>query len=70
MDATWEQVGLLRVAPQDTQEITMQVKTVTDTERLMALLDEALSLADALDLPMVAIHIDQARAQLGDLSPR
>ncbi|HXH14637.1 MAG TPA: hypothetical protein VNJ10_00720 [Sphingomonas sp.] len=48
----------------------MQVKTVTDTERLMALLDEALSLADALDLPMVAIHIDQARAQLGDLSPR
>ena len=47
----------------------MYVKTMTDLERLDALLAEALALADALDLPIAAIHIDQARAQLGQISP-
>jgi hypothetical protein len=44
----------------------MTTQTLTDTARLTALLDEALALADVLDLPIVAIHIDQALAQLGD----
>ncbi len=43
----------------------MLTKTIADTARLNALLDEALVLADALELPIVAIHIDQAIAQLG-----
>ena len=43
----------------------MLAKTIADTARLSALLDEALMLADALQLPIAAIHIDQARAQLG-----
>lgn len=42
----------------------MLTKTIADTARLNALLDEALALADALQLPMAAIHIDQAIAQL------
>ncbi len=44
----------------------MPTKTIADTARLTALLDEALVLADTLQLPIAAIHIDQARAQLGD----
>jgi len=32
--------------------------------RLQRLLTEALDLADALDLPMVAIHVDEARSQM------
>ncbi|MBD8620308.1 hypothetical protein C8J45_103108 [Sphingomonas sp. PP-CE-3G-477] len=43
----------------------MPAKTMTDTARLNALLDEALILADALQLPIAAIHIDQALAHLG-----
>lgn len=43
----------------------MLTKMIADTERLNALLDEALALADALQLPIAAIHIDQALAQLG-----
>jgi len=70
MESVGEQVEWLRVLPPDAQRNTIQVKNVTDSDRLMALLDEALALADALDLPMVAIHIDQARAQLGDVSSR
>lgn len=46
----------------------MHVKTMTDLQRLDALLSEALALADALDLPIAAIHIDQARSQLGEVS--
>ncbi|WP_380781522.1 hypothetical protein [Sphingomonas sp. R86520] len=47
----------------------MTTKTLTDTARLNALLDEALALADALHLPIAAIHIDQALAQLGETTP-
>ncbi|MBC3943545.1 hypothetical protein [Sphingomonas albertensis] len=42
----------------------MPTKTLADTARLNALLDEALALADALQLPIAAIHIDQALAQI------
>jgi len=38
--------------------------TTTDTARLSALLHEALALADALQMPLAAIHIDQALAEL------
>ena len=42
--------------------------TTTDTARLSALLHEALALADALQMPLAAIHIDQALAELsGDV---
>jgi hypothetical protein len=44
--------------------IAMPTKTLADTARLNALLDEALALADALQLPIAAIHIDQALAQI------
>ncbi|WP_164913478.1 hypothetical protein [Sphingomonas sp. UV9] len=47
----------------------MPTKTVADTARLSALLDEALELADSLQLPIAAIHIDQARAQLNENAP-
>ena len=47
----------------------MPVKTIADTARLNALLDEALALADALQLPIAAIHIDQALAHLGEDTP-
>ncbi|WP_200910539.1 hypothetical protein [Sphingomonas sp. Leaf34] len=47
----------------------MITKTIADTAHLNALLDEALALADALELPIVAIHVDQALAQLGGDSP-
>ena len=47
----------------------MPTTTMADTARLNALLDEALALADALQLPIAAIHIDQALAQLGGDSP-
>lgn len=47
----------------------MLTNTMADTARLNALLDEALALADALQLPIAAIHIDQALAQLGGDSP-
>ncbi len=43
----------------------MLTNTIADTAHLNALLDEALALADALQLPIAAIHIDQALAQLG-----
>ncbi len=42
----------------------MPTKTMTDVARLNALLDEALALADALQMPLAAIHIDQALSQL------
>ena len=42
----------------------MTTTTMADTARLHALLDEALVLADALQLPLAAIHFDQALAQL------
>ena len=55
-----------RVAGTTPKEKSMPTKTIADTARLTALLDEALVLADTLQLPIAAIHIDQARAQLGD----
>jgi hypothetical protein len=55
----------MRVTGSTSKEISMLTKTIADTARLNALLDEALVLADALELPIVAIHIDQAIAQLG-----
>ncbi|BCA62165.1 hypothetical protein HMP09_1399 [Sphingomonas sp. HMP9] len=42
----------------------MPTTTMADTARLHALLDEALALADALNMPLAAIHIDEALAQL------
>jgi hypothetical protein len=42
----------------------MTTTTMADTARLHALLDEALVLADTLQLPLAAIHIDQALAHL------
>ncbi|RZL75435.1 MAG: hypothetical protein EOP66_10995 [Sphingomonas sp.] len=54
--------------PCDAEGYVMHVKTMTDLQRLDALLSEALALADALDLPIAAIHIDQARSQLGEVS--
>lgn len=47
----------------------MHIKTTTDTARLSALLHEALALADALQMPLAAIHIDQALAELGGDKP-
>ncbi|MES3101056.1 hypothetical protein O6W96_16235 [Sphingomonas faeni] len=47
----------------------MPTKMLADTARLNALLDEALALADALQLPIAAIHIDQAIAQLNGDAP-
>ncbi len=47
----------------------MPTKTLADTARLNALLDEALALADALQLPIAAIHIDQALAQISGNTP-
>lgn len=38
----------------------MQTNTVTDHDRLKALLTEALALADAMHLPVSAIHIERA----------
>ena len=46
----------------------MPTTTMADTARLHALLDEALTLADTLQLPLAAIHIDQALAQLSDVA--
>ena len=42
----------------------MPTTTVATTAHLNALLDEALALADTLNLPIAAIHIDQAIAHL------
>jgi hypothetical protein len=50
--------------PITTEDILMPTTTMADTARLHALLDEALTLADTLQLPLAAIHIDQALAQL------
>ncbi len=44
----------------------MIVETMADTTRLSVLLGEALAIADQLDLPIVAIHIDQALSQMGE----
>jgi hypothetical protein len=53
--------------PLTTEDILMPTTTMADTARLHALLDEALTLADTLQLPLAAIHIDQALAQLSDV---
>lgn len=45
----------------------MIVNTMADTTRLSVLLGEALAIADGLELPIVAIHIDQALSQLNEL---
>lgn len=42
----------------------MQTATTTTTARLTELLVEALALADALHMPIAAIHIDQALGQI------
>ncbi len=47
----------------------MHTKTMTETARLTQLLGEALVLADTLELAVVAIHIDQALAQLPKPAP-
>ena len=47
----------------------MPTKMLADTARLNALLDEALALADALQLPIAAIHIDQALAHISGNAP-
>ena len=52
------------------KDFTMLTETMADVARLNALLDEALALADALQMPLAAIHIDQAIAQLGGDVPR
>lgn len=44
----------------------MNAEIMVDTTRLSALLNEALAIADGLDLPIVAIHIDQALSQIGE----
>ncbi len=44
----------------------MQTQMMADTARLSELLDEALVLADALDLAIAAIHIDQARQSVAE----
>ncbi len=45
----------------------MTVEIMADTARLSILLSEALTIADGLELPIVAIHIDQALSQLAEL---
>ncbi len=40
----------------------MPSDTLTQTTRLVCLLTEALALADAIGLPLAAIHIDEAIA--------
>lgn len=42
----------------------MQTATMTNTARLTELLVEALALADTLQIPLAAIHIDQALGQI------
>jgi hypothetical protein len=60
----WEQTADWRVAGLLLKDPTMPTKTMADVARLNALLDEALALADALQMPLAAIHIDQALSQL------
>ncbi len=48
----------------------MHIQMMAETARLSQLLGEALELADTLQLPIAAIHIDQALAQLDPDTPQ